>query len=167
MIIYAACWSLYFILFFKNIYLFIYLVAAGGLLSCGMQTLPPPHNKFIYLFIYLFMAALGLHCCMRAFSSCGERGLLFCCGAGASHCHGFSCGAQPLGARASVVVAHGLSSCGSRAVERRLSSCGARAELLRSLWDLPRPGLEPMSPAGRWILNHWHANSFSGHACGI
>ena len=29
----------------------------------------------IYLFIYL--AVLGLHCCMRAFSSCGERGLLF------------------------------------------------------------------------------------------
>ena len=23
------------------------------------------------------MAALGLHCCTRAFSSCGERGLLF------------------------------------------------------------------------------------------
>ena len=32
--------------------------------------------KFIY-FIYLFLAALGLHCCARAFSSCGERGLLF------------------------------------------------------------------------------------------
>ena len=32
---------------------------------------------FIYLFIYLFMAALGLHCCTRAFSSCGEQGLLF------------------------------------------------------------------------------------------
>ena len=31
----------------------------------------------IYLFIYLFLAALGLRCCMRAFSSCGERGLLF------------------------------------------------------------------------------------------
>ena len=30
---------------------------------------------FIYLFIYL--AALGLRCCVRAFSSCGERGLLF------------------------------------------------------------------------------------------
>ena len=27
--------------------------------------------------IYLFLAALGLHCCVRAFSSCGERGLLF------------------------------------------------------------------------------------------
>ena len=31
---------------------------------------------FIYL-IYLFLAALGLCCCVWAFSSCGERGLLF------------------------------------------------------------------------------------------
>ena len=30
---------------------------------------------------------------------------------------------------------------------RRLSSCGSRAQLLRGMWDLPRPGLEPMSPA--------------------
>ena len=28
-------------------------------------------------FIYLFLASLGLCCCVRAFSSCGERGLLF------------------------------------------------------------------------------------------
>ena len=34
-------------------------------------------KNFIYLFIYLFMAALGLRCCAQAFSSCGERGLLF------------------------------------------------------------------------------------------
>ena len=27
--------------------------------------------------MYLFLAALGLRCCARAFSSCGERGLLF------------------------------------------------------------------------------------------
>ena len=33
-------------------------------------------NKFIY-FIYLFLAALGLRCCVWAFSSCSERGLLF------------------------------------------------------------------------------------------
>ena len=25
--------------------------------------------------------------------------------------------------------------------------CGSRAQLLRSMWDLPRPGLEPVSPA--------------------
>ena len=32
---------------------------------------------FFYKFIYLFLAALGLCCCARAFSSGGERGLLF------------------------------------------------------------------------------------------
>ena len=47
----------------------------------------------------------------------------------------------------SVVVARGLSSCGLRALERRLSSCGARAYLLCGMWDLPGPGLEPVSPA--------------------
>ena len=34
--------------------------------------------KFIFiLFIYLFLAALCHRCCARAFSSCGEQGLLF------------------------------------------------------------------------------------------
>ena len=41
----------------------------------------------------------------------------------------------------------GFSSCGSRALERRLSSCGSQAQLLRGMWDLPGPGLEPVSPA--------------------
>ena len=41
----------------------------------------------------------------------------------------------------------GFSSCGSQALERRLSSCGARASLLCGMWDLPGPGLEPVSPA--------------------
>ena len=37
------------------------------------------NNIYIFLnkFIYLFLAALGLRCCARAFSSCGEQGLLF------------------------------------------------------------------------------------------
>ena len=44
------------------------------------------------------------------------------CGVRASHCGGFSCcGAQALGVRASVVVAHGLSSCGSRALGAQAS----------------------------------------------
>ena len=42
-------------------------------------------HKDVYLFYYLFIfkifiyfsAVLGLYCCTRAFSSCGERGLLF------------------------------------------------------------------------------------------
>ena len=39
------------------------------------------------------------------------------------------------------------SSCGAWAPEHRLSSCGPRAQLLRSMWDPPRPGLEHVSPA--------------------
>ena len=46
-----------------------------------------------------------------------------------------------------MVAACGLSSCGSQALERRLSSCGAQAYLLRGMWDLPGPGIEPVSPA--------------------
>ena len=75
-------------------------------------------------------------------------GATLCCGARAAHCGGFSCcRARALGVQASVVVARGLSSCGLWALERRLSSCGARALLLHSMWDLPGPGIEPVSPA--------------------
>ena len=94
------------------------------------------------------MAALGLRCCARAFSSCSERGLLFVAVLRllivvASVC----CRAQALGTRASVVVARGLSSCGLLALKLRLSNCGPQVYLLHGMWDLPRPGLEPMSPA--------------------
>ena len=55
---------------------------------------------------------------------------------------------------ASVVVAHRYRSCGSWALEHRLSSCGAQALLLCGMWNLPRPGIKPMSPAlaGRSLL---------------
>ena len=88
--------------------------------------------NFYILFIYLFLAALSLCCCAQVLSSCGEWGLLFVvvCGlliAVASCCRARAPGVWAPGMRASVVVAHGLSSCGSRALERRLSSCGAQA----------------------------------------
>ena len=41
---------------------------------------------------------------------------------------------------ASLVAEHRLQT-------RRLSSCGSRAQLLRGMWDPPRPGLEPVFPA--------------------
>ena len=50
-------------------------------------------------------------------------------------------------ARASVVVAPGLSSCVSQALELWLSSCGAQTYLPCGMWNLPRPGVKPMSPA--------------------
>ena len=36
---------------------------------------------------------------------------------------------------------------GHRLQTRTLSSCGSRAQPLRGMRDLPRPGLEPVSPA--------------------
>ena len=46
----------------------------------------------------------------------------------------------PLTVTASLVAEHRLQT-------RRLSNCGSRAQLLRGMWDLPRPGLEPVSAA--------------------
>ena len=55
-----------------------------------------------------------------------------------SHCSGFSC------CRAWALGHWGL------------KSCGRWAQLLHGVWDLPNPGIEPMSPAwiGRRILHH-------------
>ena len=103
--------------------------------------------KFIY-FIYLLLAALGPRCCARAFLQLRQAGATLRCGARASHCSGLSCRrARALGRWASVVLVRGLSSCGSQALEHRLSSCGAWAQLLHGMWNLPRPGLEHVSPA--------------------
>ena len=74
------------------------------------------------------MAVLGLCFCVRAFSHCGKWGPLFTAVRG------------PLTIEASLVAKHRLQT-------RRLSNCGSRAQLLHGMWDLPRPGLEPTSPA--------------------
>ena len=82
---------------------------------------------YFYLFIYLVLAVLGLRFCARAFSSCGKWGPLFIAVRG------------PLTIIASLVE--------HRLQTRRLSNCGSRAQLLCGMWDPPRPGLEPASPA--------------------
>ena len=74
------------------------------------------------------MAVLGLRPRSRALPSCGKRG--------------------PLTIAASLVAEHRLQT-------RRLSNCGSLAQLLCGVWDLPKPGLEPVSPAlSRQIPNH-------------
>ena len=53
-----------------------------------------------------------------------------------------------------VAAARGLSSCGSRVLEYTgFSSCGTQALLLHGVWNLPGPGIEPVSPAlaGRFL----------------
>ena len=74
------------------------------------------------------MAVLGLRFCARASSSCGKQGPLLIAVRG------------PLAIAASLVAAHRLQT-------RRLSNCGPRAQPLRGMWDPPRPGPEPVSPA--------------------
>ena len=83
--------------------------------------------SFFFKLINLFLAALGVRCCARAFSSCGERELL--CIVVCRLLIAVASLVRSMGSRrmGSVVVARGLSSCGSRALERRLSSCGTRA----------------------------------------
>ena len=80
------------------------------------------------------MAVLGLRFCARAFSSCGKQGPLFIAVRG------------PLTIAASLVAEHRLQT-------RRLSNYGSRAQPLRGMWDPPRPGLEPASPASAGRLS--------------
>ena len=80
------------------------------------------------------MAVLGLRFCARAFSSYGKWGPLFIAVR------------RPLTIAASLAAEHKLQM-------RRLSNCGSRAQLLRGTWDLPRPGLEPVSPASAGRLS--------------
>ena len=74
------------------------------------------------------MAVLGLSSCVRGFSSCGKWGPLFIAVRG------------PLTIAAPPVTGHRLQM-------RRLSNCDSRAQLLRGMWNIPGPGLEPVSPA--------------------
>ena len=90
--------------------------------------------------LFFFLAVLGLRCCARAFSSCGEHGPLLIAVR------------RILSLVASLVAEHrlqacGLGSCGLQASERRLSSCGSRAYLLHGMWDPPGPEIKPVSPA--------------------
>ena len=74
------------------------------------------------------MAVLGPRFCARALSSCGKRGPLLIAVRG------------PLTTAGSPAAEHRLQT-------RRLSNCGSRAQSLRGMWDPPRPGPEPVSPA--------------------
>ena len=82
--------------------------------------------NFIYLFIYLWLCWVFVS--VRGLSPVAASGGHFITVRG------------PLTIAASPVAEHRLQT-------RRLSSCGSRAQPLRGMWDPPRPGLEPVSPA--------------------
>ena len=74
------------------------------------------------------MAVLGPRLCTRALSSRSKWGPLFIVVR------------RPLIIAASLVAEHRLQT-------HRLSNCGSQAQLLCGMWDPPRPGPEPVSPA--------------------
>ena len=104
--------------------------------TCPFQA--PSFSFFFFLRIIhllLILVTPGLCCCLWALSSWGQQRLLAGCYVQASHCPGsFSCGAHAPGLGASVDL-------------------GAWASLLRSMWNLLRPGIEPESSAlmGRFL----------------
>ena len=88
------------------------------------------HNfffKIIYLFIYLWLCWVFVS--VRGLSLVAASG-----GHSSSRCADFSLSRPLL-----------LRSTGSRRASSVIVAHGAR--LLRGMWDLPRPGLEPVSPA--------------------
>ena len=87
---------------------------------------------FIYLFIYFWPCWVLVS--VRGLSLLAASGGLLIA------VHG------PLTIAASLVAEHRLQ-------KHRLSSCGSRAQLLRGMWDPPRPGLEPVSPASAGRLS--------------
>ena len=102
----------------------------GGI-ALAYKVLQFHSSSFFLRFISLFLVVLGLRW-----------------GAQASHCSSFSCcRTQAVGVLASVVAEGWLGNCGSRALEHWLSSCSTQAYLLLTTWELPGPGVEPMTPA--------------------
>ena len=113
-----------------TVFVFIWLISLSIVPFRSIQGIP----SFPPLFMYLTM--LGLCCCTQAFSSCSKWQATLRCGVEASHCCGFSgCRALALGAWALVDVARGLSSFDSWAL------------LPWNMWDIPRLGIELVSPA--------------------
>ena len=91
-------------------------------------------------FLFFFLAVVGLRYYRWAFSSCR---------AWASHQSGLSsCSSQLLGTWPSIVAAPRaqLWWCGGPRV-CRLQRLWHRAQIAQGMWNLPRPGIEPMSPA--------------------
>ena len=96
--------------------------------SCPVTSAYKEVTRYPSLSLSLFFGYAGSSLLFQAFSSCGQQELLSSCGARAFHCSVFSCcRAWAPGRVGPVVVALGL--------------------VAPSMWDLPRPGIEPLTLA--------------------
>ena len=91
-------------------------------------------NFFLNTLVYFFnFCCAGSSLLCGLFSSCGEQGPVF------------TVALRLLIAVAPLVAEHGLRACRPQLLRPVGSS--AQAQLLCSTWDLPGPGIEPVSPA--------------------
>ena len=130
----------------EHMFPFLLGIFRSGL--CHMVTVC--FNKYIYILV-----AAGLCCSVRAFSNCGDQGLLFLMVHRLLSVVASLIAERRLWAHgASGVVAHGLNNCGSRALEHKLYS----------MKDLPKLAIKFVSPAlacvflttgppGKWLYN--------------
>ena len=109
--------------------------------DCSARLLPGLLASDFVTFIFfsnLFFGCAGSSLLHMGFLSPWRAGAALSCGAQASHCSGFSCGARALGTWASVV----------------LRSCVHRFSSSTECEIFPDQGSNPCS-TGRQILNHW------------
>ena len=114
----------------------------------SIPTLPSFYSRSEYVVLFFFKFYLCIYLWLRWVFVAACRLSLVAARGGYSllQCTGFSL-QRLLLLRSTGSRGTGFSSCGLRALEHRLSSCGARASLLCGMRNLPRPGLEPVSPA--------------------
>ena len=103
--------------------------ALAGRFSTTAPPGKPPFFKIYLINLFIYFWLCWVFVSVRGLSLVAASG-----GHSSSRWAGLSL-SQPL-----LLREHRLQMC-------RLSSCGSRDQLLRSMWDLPRPGLEPVSPA--------------------
>ena len=120
----------------------------------------------ILLFIFnVFLAVLGLcFVAVRAFSGCGEWGLLPSCSGWSSLWRHLCCWALARGHAGFSSRTRGLSRCGSLAVEQRsivmahMLSCSVACGIFQDQGSKPN-----VSCISRWILYHWASRE--AHEC--